>query len=114
MVVADFIEMLSTSTGAAGAVTVTVQDPDLVLSRLEVAVIVAEPGATAVTTPVVLTVATSESLLDHVTVLSAEEGEASTVAVNCCVSFGSSVTKAGATVTLLTVGVTGVEPPTIS
>ena len=68
VVVALFKAMPVTGFGAAGAFTVTVQVPDLVLSRLEVAVIVAEPCATAVTKPVALTEATFELLLVQVTV----------------------------------------------
>lgn len=106
-----FNTMLVTGSGAAGAFTVTVQVPDLVLSRLEVAVIVAVPCATAVTKPEVLTVATFLLLLVQVTVWSAVAGLTVTVAVSCFVSFGFIVAVAGATVTLLTVGVTGVVPP---
>lgn len=107
MVVVDLLSAIAvTGIGAAGAFTVTEQVPDLVLSKFEVAVMVAVPCATAVTKPLSLTVATLGLLLDHVTLLSAEAGVASTVAVNCCVPFGSKVADAGETVTLLTVGVT--------
>ena len=107
--------MAVTGIGAAGAFTVMVQVPDLVLSRLEVAVIVAVPWAIAVTKPVELTLATLASLVDQVTVLSAEAGEASTVAVSCCVPLISKVAELGETVTLETVGVTGVLlSPTIN
>jgi len=110
VVVALFKAMAVTGTGAAGAFTVTVQVPDLVLSSLEVAVMVAEPCATAVTKPEVLTVATFVLLLLHVTE-SAVAGLTVTVAVSCFVSFGFIVAEAGVMVTLLTVGVTGVVPP---
>jgi hypothetical protein len=56
----------------------------LVASATEVAVIVAEPFATAVTTPEASTVATEESLEDHVTALLVASAGL-TVAVRDCV-----------------------------
>ena len=118
MVVADLMLIAVTSISVAGAFTVTVHVPDFVLSRLEVAVMVAVPCATAVTKPVELTVATLGALLVHVTVLSASSGDATTVAVNCCTPLMSKVAVAGETVTLVTVGVSGVggvlPPPRVS
>ena len=109
IVAVDLLSAIAvTGIGAAGAFTVTEQVPDLVLSKFEVAVMVAVPCATAVTKPLSLMVATLGLLLVHVTLLSADAGVASTFAVNCCVLFGSKVAYAGETVTLLTVGVTGV------
>ena len=114
IVAVDLLSAIAvTGIGAAGAFTVMLHVPDLVLSKFEVAVMVAVPCATAVTKPLSLTVATLGLLLDHVTLLSAEAGVASTVAVNCCVPFGSKVADAGETVTLLTVGVTGALPPVL-
>ena len=114
MVVACLLSAIAvTGIEAAGAFTVMLHVPDLVLSKFEVAVMVAVPCATAVTKPLSLTIATLGVLLDHVTLLSAEAGVASTVAVNCCVPFGSKVTDAGETVTLLTVGVTGALLPVL-
>ena len=116
IVVVDLLSAMAvTGIGAAGAFTVTEQVPDLVLSKFEVAVMVAVPCATAVTKPLSLTVATPGLLLVHVTLLSAEAGVASTVAVNCFVSLGSNVAEEGLMVTLETVGVTGVLlSPTMS
>ena len=113
IVVVASMEIAVTGIGAAGAFTVMAQVPVLELSRLDVAVIVAVPCATAVTKPVWLTVATLASLVDQVTVLSAVEGVTFTVAVNCCVSLISKVAEAGETVTLETVGVTGAASPSI-
>jgi hypothetical protein len=61
---ADAGETVTVVTTGAGAVTVIAAVPDL--PEL-VAVIVAEPASTPVTTPLELTVATTVLLLDHVT-----------------------------------------------
>jgi hypothetical protein len=51
-----------------GEVTVTVALPDLVVSCVEVAVIVAVPAPAGVKTPALLTAPMLEGLTDHVTV----------------------------------------------
>ena len=53
----------------AGTVTATVADPDLVVSCVEVAVMVAVPAADAVKTPELSTVPTLAGLTAHVTEL---------------------------------------------
>jgi hypothetical protein len=69
-----------------------------------VAVIVAEPGATAVTRPVPLTVATVGALLAHVTVrpVSVAPAASSRVTVSCCVAPVVRLALAGVTATVAT------------
>src|SRR5687767_5578428 len=67
-----------------GVVVTVIADVAVLPPSCVVTVIVALPAATPVTRPLLLTVATEELLVDHVTVLFvALEGD--TVAVNCCV-----------------------------
>jgi hypothetical protein len=68
-------------------------------------VMIAAPGATAVTRPAVLTVATPAALVDHVTVR-ATPGSARTATPACCVWPGARTTFDGATTTLVTPRVT--------
>jgi hypothetical protein len=61
----ETVTVVTTGTGGGDAVTVTLDVPDF---PAQVAVIVADPAATPVTTPLALTVATAELLVDQVTV----------------------------------------------
>ena len=86
------------------------------LRPLLVAVMVADPGATAVTRPVAVTVATPVLLLDHLTVGLAPEADASPTAtaatVNLTVSPTETLADAGVTIRGLTSVGTGVRQPT--
>ncbi len=70
------------------------------------AVIVAEPTAAPVTTPLLFTVATPVLLLDQATVrpVSTAPVESSSVAVSCTVCVGSRLADAGLTLTAATGG----------
>src|SRR6185436_1816008 len=69
-----------------------------------VAVIVADPAATAVTRPLAETVATAAALLDHVTTrpVNVLPAESFVVALSCALPPMRSVPEAGATTTLAT------------
>jgi hypothetical protein len=62
------VTLLMLICGGAGARTVRARAPETVLSTVDVAVIVAVPGATAVILPVASTVAVAAELEAHVTV----------------------------------------------
>jgi hypothetical protein len=85
----------------AGALTVIAEAPETLVFAVDVAVTEAAPGATAVTTPAVVTVATAVLLDAHVTVR-ATPGSASTFATSCSVCPASNVALLGDTVTLRT------------
>src|SRR5512146_338508 len=87
--------------GGEFAETLTEADPDL---PSDVAVIVAVPAPVAVTRPLVSTVATAVSLVDHVTMRSVSTLPFASlvVAVNCCVPPTMSDAADGETVTVAT------------
>lgn len=90
-------------TAGVGGLTVIATFTDLVASKTDVAVITTEPGETAVTTPVVLTVAMFAFAVVHVTAVDAPP-TAVTTAVSACVPFTASVAATGVAVMSVTAG----------
>lgn len=95
-------------TGVCATVIVAAEVPE---TPSDVAVIVADPAATPVTSPLLETVATLGALLCQVTTrpVRTELPTSRTVAVNCCVASAAIVKDDGATVTVATAG--GVTVP---
>jgi hypothetical protein len=97
------VTVVTTGGGGGTAVTVTVDVPDL---PAHVAVIVAEPAATPLTTPLEFTVAADALLVDHVIVcpVMALPWASLTVAVSVTVALTFTDADDGATVTVVTTG----------
>src|SRR5260370_1123951 len=111
LVTAESCSVAPTNTLAGAGLTVTLATgtfstvmADVPLIPSLVTVIVAEPAATPVTTPLALTVATAVLLLPHVTTRPARATPFTSfgVAVSCCVAPTSRLVAAGLTVTLAT------------
>ena len=97
----EVISLALNAVGVTGAATVMSQLAVISPSKVEVTVIVASPGATAVTTPLELTVATEVLLDSQVTsLIVASFGEI--VAVSVFVSPATISHSVGSTVTLVT------------
>jgi len=102
----DTVTVVTTGAGGGEAVTVMEDVPDF---PAQVAVIVAEPAATPVTTPAALTVAAAALFVDHVTVcpLITFPCSSLTVATSVVVAPAPTVAVDGVTVTLVTTGAGG-------